>query len=270
MKRRKLGECRDYCERLNIVLILLHLTSVLPFTAHAYTESLSQLPAGRRFGAGRSAGLCSLQAMAAYKVLFLHGKGENGETFQQRLAPLEAAIKAHKPEANCVFVSAPHELGPGKFAWWHLPPNQRSYTASEYFGIEETLAHVEAAWRSHGPFDAVLAHSQGAILTSVLLSKALQGDFLFRPQKSVLFGAAWPKPFEKELLGLSTFDYPASNFKPETLHVYAMNDGINPPEMAIQIKDLLGPMASHYEHTKGHDIPMDTAALSAICSFLFS
>lgn len=29
-----------------------------------------------------------------------------------------------------------------------------------------------------------------------------------------------------------------------------MNDNINPPEMALQIKDLLGPLADGYEHDK--------------------
>ena len=51
--------------------------------------------------------------MAAFKVLFLHGKGENGETFQKRLAPIESALRARCPGIVCDFATAPHEIGTG-------------------------------------------------------------------------------------------------------------------------------------------------------------
>jgi len=51
----------------------------------------------------------------------------------------------------------------------------------------------------------------------------------------VLFGAAWPKPFEAQLLSLTTVDFTTATYTPASLHVYAMNDDINPPEMAMQV-----------------------------------
>jgi hypothetical protein len=73
--------------------------------------------------------------------------------------------------------------------------------------MEQTLEHVQLMWSAHGPFDAVIAHSQGSILTSVLLAKALQSDYVFRPAKAVLFGAAWPKPYEPLMQSLVSFDH---------------------------------------------------------------
>ena len=153
------------------------------------------------------AGFSRLTAMAAFKVLFLHGKGENGPTFQKRLGPLEAALKTRNPCVVCEYATAPHEIGPGKYAWWQLPANERSFTTSEYIGMEQTLEHVQSLWAASGPYDAVIAHSQGSILTSVLLAKALQSDYSFRPTKAVLFGAAWPKPYEALLQSLAAFDH---------------------------------------------------------------
>ena len=37
---------------------------------------------------------------------------------------------------------APHELAPGKYAWWKLPPGERSYTALAYIGVDEVIGHM--------------------------------------------------------------------------------------------------------------------------------
>lgn len=182
---------------------LIFIATVIVESCSAYLSS--SLPLGGCLR--RAQNTAHIKATMAFKVLFLHGKGENGPTFQQRLGPLEAALKARNPSVHCEYATAPHELGPGKYAWWQLPPNERSFTTAEYIGMEQTLEHVQSLWSESGPFDAVIAHSQGSILTSVLLAKALQSDYAFRPPKAVLFGAAWPKPYEALLQSLASFDY---------------------------------------------------------------
>ena len=46
-----------------------------------------------------------IMSFSDFKVLFLHGKGENGETFQRRLAPLQAALKERIPTCQCEFTT---------------------------------------------------------------------------------------------------------------------------------------------------------------------
>ncbi|EKX33331.1 hypothetical protein GUITHDRAFT_147999 [Guillardia theta CCMP2712] len=200
----------------------------------------------------------SADPQGKHKILFLHGKGENAKTFRARLRRLEDALVEKKGDAvSLEFVTAPHLIGSDdKYAWWNLPPNQRSFTASEYIGMDETFKMIEKTWMEKGPFDAVVGHSQGAILITVLLSRALLRDFSFKPAKAILFGAAWPNPFDGELNQLAAMDLATSSYSPQTLHVYAMNDNINPPEMAKRIE-------------KGHDIPMDDKSLAKFSSFLF-
>lgn len=37
------------------------------------------------------------------------------------------------------FLTAPHEIAPGRFAWWTLPPGVRSFEAEEYTGIDQSF-----------------------------------------------------------------------------------------------------------------------------------
>mmetsp|Transcript_57251 Transcript_57251/g.136060 ORF Transcript_57251/g.136060 Transcript_57251/m.136060 type:complete len:260 (-) Transcript_57251:76-855(-) len=209
------------------------------------------------------------------KLLFIHGKGENGALFRKRLEPLEGAIVAgfatKGAEVECTFLSAPHLIhSDDHFAWWKLKPGERSFQATEWEGMEEAFSVMEKCWKEDGPFDAVLGHSQGAILMTVLLAKAAKEEGYFKPPSAVLFGSAWPRPFEEMVGGLKDVDWAASPYNPKTLHVYDLKDPINPGEHAVRIKELMGPRAEGLEHNNAHGIPMDPASLQVVVSFLTS
>jgi hypothetical protein len=79
---------------------------------------------------------CSDGKSTGYKILALHGKGENGDAFRARLAKLVDMT----PQVSWEFITAPHSIGEeGEFAWWTLPPRVRSFEATEYTGIQETF-----------------------------------------------------------------------------------------------------------------------------------
>jgi hypothetical protein len=79
---------------------------------------------------------CSLDKGKTFKVLALHGKGENGANFRLRLSKLVNAY----PDITWEFLTAPHLIGgEDEFAWWTLPPNVRSFEASQYMGIDKTF-----------------------------------------------------------------------------------------------------------------------------------
>ena len=47
---------------------------------------------------------------------------------------------------------------------------------------------IEQTWKQKGPFNSVIGFSQGAILISALLAKAVQEDFCVKPESAILFG----------------------------------------------------------------------------------
>lgn len=98
--------------------VLLLLLAVAGSCSAAFVSPLLPLPARGSPVAHRRepAGVATM--VASCKILFLHGKGENGPAFQQRLGPLEAALKARNPGVVCEFATAPHEIADGKWAWW--------------------------------------------------------------------------------------------------------------------------------------------------------
>jgi len=204
-----------------------------------------------------------------YKILFLHGKGENRSMFAQRVARIESALGDSRP-VECEYLSAPILIeGKDKFAWWKLPRNERSFTATEYIGIENSFELIESTWKSKGPFDCIVGHSQGAILTSILLARALVEDYPIKPEKAILMGAAWPQPFDKLVSSIAVLKLDKVPYCPRTLHVFALNDKVNPAEMALKIKNLLGHQAEALIHENGHDIPMDEDCLDRYRRFLF-
>lgn len=130
-------------------------------------------------------------AGSPFKLLILHGKGDNGPKFAKRIAKIEDALAAER-EIECVYLDGPVELAEDQYAWWNLPPGARSFTTDKYLEVDETFKVIEETWKEEGPFNAILAHSQGAILTTVLLAKAVKEGFIARPDKAILFGNAWP------------------------------------------------------------------------------
>ena len=83
-----------------------------------------------------------------FKILALHGKGENGGEFRKRLAKLVDMC----PQVTWEFLTAPHLIGDeNEFAWWTLPPKVRSFEAAEYTGIEQTFEVRERKCRQTTP-----------------------------------------------------------------------------------------------------------------------
>jgi len=209
------------------------------------------------------------------KVLALHGKGGSGASMARKLAPL---VTATESEWEWHFATAPHAVDPPRSgsAWWRLPPGVRSFEAEEFDGVDASLAALSACWTAHGPFDAVLGHSQGAMLTGIATAQAMveaaargeeEESAFFRPKCAVLTGAAWPNPFGDLFLGLKEAQRPTAVPVIPTLHCWGTVDTMNPPSMA---KRLCGcfPGSVGLEHAGGHVVPQDPVHLDAIRAFV--
>jgi hypothetical protein len=62
--------------------------------------------------------------MTDFKILVLHGKGDNEANFARRLSPLRQKLNPSGKNVLWDFVSAPCELGEESYAWWTLPPGE--------------------------------------------------------------------------------------------------------------------------------------------------
>mmetsp|Transcript_58621 Transcript_58621/g.117740 ORF Transcript_58621/g.117740 Transcript_58621/m.117740 type:complete len:259 (+) Transcript_58621:88-864(+) len=227
-----------------------------------------------------------------FRVLALHGKGGNGVSFEKRLAPL-IALTSENFEWH--FATAPNAVdgGPDSFAWWTMPPGVRSFEAKEFGGLDESLKVLDESWLSSGPFDVVFGHSQGAMLTAIVLARATmtpQSSFepatsavsglsetsssrpnglpstpvIFKPRCAVLTGAAWPNPFDALFNDLRASSSPP----PATLHCWGTSDTMNPPAYAEKLKDCFGEKGQELVHSGGHVVPMDPSSMASIVRFL--
>lgn len=201
------------------------------------------------------------------RLLCLPGKGDTAANFERMLRPLRGL-------ADLVCVDAPHPLGNG-FAWWELPPGERSFTTPTFEGWDETVAHVRQEWADRGPFDGFLGFSQGAILIASLvatgaLAPAAQGeeeeaveagaDVQLRASSLVLVGSAVPGPYRDRVAALAE---EGGTFR--ALHVIGERDAINPPAGAYVVAKALG--GELLEHPGGHELPVNDEALAAYRAF---
>ena len=201
-------------------------------------------------------------AIRGYRVVVIHGKGNSGDSYRQRLQPLITAPQFQHVE--WVFPTAPYRMRDGheEFEWWRLPKGERSFTALSYDGAEESIKQIE----SMTDVDALIGHSQGAILMSVVLARRALGLSSFQTKHAILSGAAWPKPYEKLMNELSTL--PLCSVPIPTLHVLGAADDVNPTEQAAEICSLL--QGQLLMHPGGHVLPLDQESIGKYASFLFS
>ncbi|KAJ1457941.1 serine hydrolase FSH [Pelagophyceae sp. CCMP2097] len=208
-------------------------------------------------------GLCSAAAMRPLRILALHGKGGTGATFRRGLGPL---IDALGPGAE---VRCPDAPLAGNAWWLPMPANARSYTADAFDGVDESLDSLVRCADGE-PFDAIVGHSQGAMLAAVILAQRLDGDararaILTATAPGVLSGAAWPKPFAALLLRAEASAVTAAA---PTLHCVGAADDVNPPEMARRVAAVFSPTSRVFEHAGGHILPLDEDALREMTDLL--
>lgn len=126
----------------------------------------------------------------------LHGYAQTGDTFRRKVRRLEASLRQLTEEAEFVYLDGPIKLEthdiPGSTgayhhrgehdmrAWFDLrivrnPPN----------GIHRSLDLLAAVLEKQGPFDGVLAFSQGTVVGAMVAS-LLQGDVRRRAYEAAL------------------------------------------------------------------------------------
>ena len=201
------------------------------------------------------------------KILCIHGYRQTGQVFRQRTG---AFRKALKKIADFEFVTAPNEIKTDNpddeqvFGWWFSSPDN-TYKAQDYTecsnGFEHSLTTVASALEKQGPFDGVLAFSQGASLLSVICGLKEQGDERFQGFRFAMFVSGFKsrqaahQEFYKTQISLPT------------LHVMGETDQVIEKEMSEDLATLYG-NKTVVCHKGGHFVPATSAEKSQYISFL--
>ena len=207
------------------------------------------------------------------KIVCLHGKSGNGIIFKSKIRRLidrtsDININWYFPNASYSCYSSTQDISKSnnnQFEWWtSLPPNTRSFTALEYQGIDLSIRTVE----NLSP-DALIGHSQGAILSSIILARAITGLSSVTPKAAILSGAAWPNPYTNMLQKLkqntntaSGHNY-ASPSSLSILHTLCKEDPINPCESGLRLAECFNYYSNNdiLLHDTGHNFCTDDSFL---------
>ena len=130
------------------------------------------------------------------KILMLHGYAQTGDTFRRKVRRLETSLRQLDAEAEFFYLDGPVKLEthdiPGSTAayqhrgehdmraWFdlrivHNPPT----------GVLRSLDLLAAVLKTQGPFDGIVAFSQGTVVGAMVAS-LLQGEIRRRAYEAAL------------------------------------------------------------------------------------
>jgi pimeloyl-ACP methyl ester carboxylesterase len=130
------------------------------------------------------------------KILMLHGYAQTGDTFRRKLCRLEASLRQLDAESEFVYLDGPIKLEthdiPGSTATYH---HEGEHDMRAWFdlrivrnpptGIYRSLDLLAATLKSEGPFDGIVAFSQGTVVGAMVAS-LLQGNVRRRAYEAAL------------------------------------------------------------------------------------
>ncbi|XP_038049418.1 esterase OVCA2-like isoform X2 [Patiria miniata] len=201
------------------------------------------------------------------KILCIHGYRQNAQIFRERTGALRKIIKKY---TELVFISAPNKVQPAEGeedldqrGWW-FSTTDHTFKASQACevdpGLQESLTTVAEAFKELGPFDGVLAFSQGAAFAAILCALQSQGDTRF-PFKFAVLVASFRS------LSSSHAAFYANPIDCPTLHVFGDTDGVIPKESSEGLLPLfVNPQVLN--HPGGHFVPASSPQKKVYLDFL--
>jgi len=237
------------------------------------------------------------------KVLMLHGYTQTGETFRRKLQKLENRLRKTSTGATFVYLDGPmilnthdipgiqlatsgysendrHKMG----AWFDLrgvgePPN----------GLHRSLELIATILKTQGPFDGVIAFSQGTVVGAMVAS-LLQGE----ARRKAYYSASkhtpdilrYPEafrdlehpPFKFALfyasqMGTGTYSdwmYEYPRVETRFCHFFGLLDSVVSHEQRDIVSIKLGGVEGSrlVYHAGGHFVPMDSTNIETAARFV--
>lgn len=210
------------------------------------------------------------------RVLCLHGYTQSADTLRVRTGALRKGLKQL---CEFTFVDAPHlatadfvaEGGPEggaarQLAWWNAASDEADGTrpsqSRTYVGFDESQRFLEGVIEAQGPFDGVLAFSQGAAVGAVMLAALSAKGHSALPTFALLISGFIPRD---ERVGAVLRAGPPVAVA--TMHVCGELDALVAPEQTEAL-------STHFEgarvfkHSGGHAIPGNAEFRNAARAFI--
>lgn len=215
------------------------------------------------------------------KILMIHGYRQNEKAFREKTGGLRKSLK------NCaefVFCEAPHsivklknddlecEQENGEDKGWWFSSDDRQYSALLKtdcdLGFEQSLDYLDKVFEKQGPFDGILAFSQGACIGSILCQIAKINEISEHKFKNIQFKFAILVAGFKSGQSQHSIFYDQKIQIP-TLHIMGETDRVIPKEMSIKLLDYFVEPKT-FDHSGGHFVPTNAEAKNSIVQFLDS
>ncbi|KAG7387613.1 hypothetical protein PHYPSEUDO_013863 [Phytophthora pseudosyringae] len=209
--------------------------------------------------------------MATFRVLCLHGFGQDAPKFRNRISSLRRALKSSFdfvfPEAPFLVTSFPNSTPEEQakiaeaeptYKWWDFEIDEE--TGKHTYGrVDEAVEYLAEFVRKEGPFDGIFGFSQGGMMANLLLQRQCadpnNSPFSF---KFALFFASCDlgDPVYKTE---QKVDVPSIHFMGETDAIVSMDRGQKLLELYNNPKAFV--------HPGGHFIPTNKEAKDALREF---
>ncbi|OWF53579.1 esterase OVCA2-like [Mizuhopecten yessoensis] len=213
------------------------------------------------------------------KILCLHGYRQNGQTFRERTGAFRKIIKSR---AELVFMTAPNRVPPlpgqevdtptdtpdkqvDQMGWWFSQEDD-FYMAQDYTdcckGYKESLDTVTQVFQEQGPFDGVLAFSQGAAFLSLIcaLRERSPTDTPYQFDFAILVAGFKSRQSMHQDLYTSKVSLPS-------LHVFGDTDKVIQKEMSEELLPCYTDTVI-LQHPGGHFIPASGPQKKVYTQFL--
>ncbi|KAM0721067.1 hypothetical protein Q7P37_003353 [Cladosporium fusiforme] len=227
------------------------------------------------------------------RILMLHGYAQTGDTFKRKLRRLEYTIRKYYPDASFIYLDGPMKLDADDMiestpttykaidqthklelrAWFRLPL-VAGRTPPD--GLLKSLDYLAKALEHYGPFDGIIAFSQGTVLggmiCSLLQSKERRDsyDFAFNTesmQYPASFHAIKHPPLKFGIFYASRvfvgdyYDaiYKSPNMDTSFCHFFGKWDSMVGQDEQDEVRRMLCPdeRSKTFHHSGGHFVPSD-------------
>lgn len=133
------------------------------------------------------------------KILMLHGYAQSGDTFRRKARRLEKKLKQTNPSAIFFYLNGPIKLQindiPGSKSADFAQSDVAGHDMRAWFdlrvvrnppkGLHQSLALLAAVLEAQGPFDGIVAFSQGTVVGAMVAS-LLQGATRYNAYEAAL------------------------------------------------------------------------------------
>ena len=212
-----------------------------------------------------------MSGSSAYRVLALHGYSQNAALFYKKTGAARRALR--KENVELTYIDAPCELQSNQ-VHGTIPEGETSrgwftFDDTQLIGAQEAVEKLCKQMEDEGPFDGILAFSQGACLAGLLCAKHAQSPIpAWKDLKFIIFVSSFvPSHETPEKECFNQFMEESNKIDIPTFHFYGATDQVIVPERSVAFANFFKDPVL-FEHPGGHFIPANGEPMRQLRTFV--